>query len=124
MATWHKIYIYNEQIEQWDNQAIIEMPSDNEFAGYFFLLPKKMVFTISTNFSYFYFPDNWKFQLKKHTEKTQIDAVKMIALFQKDNDKIMKTFQTKKVNNSIISVRTHIPKKLEKDVSIANDLIR
>ncbi|HHQ0973488.1 TPA: hypothetical protein ACSK9F_002620, partial [Listeria innocua] len=28
------------------------------------------------------------------------------------------------INDSIVKVRTHIPKKIEKDVIIANDLIR
>ncbi len=69
MVKWNKIHTYSEQIEQWDNQSIIEMPTNSEYQGYFFLLPKKMVFSILEKFSYFYFPNTWKFQLKKHTEK-------------------------------------------------------
>lgn len=41
MVKWHKIYTYSERIEQWDKQTIIEMPSESEYQGYFFLLPKK-----------------------------------------------------------------------------------
>ncbi|EQC1993875.1 hypothetical protein ACY27D_002617, partial [Listeria monocytogenes] len=44
--------------------------------------------------------------------------------FKKENDEIMQFFHTKKVNDSIVKVRTHIPKKIEKDVIIENDLIR
>ncbi len=44
--------------------------------------------------------------------------------FDKENKEISQSFHTKKVNDTIIKVRTHIPKKLEKDVIINNDLIR
>lgn len=37
MVKWHKIYTYSERVEQWDNQTIIEMPSESEYEGYFFL---------------------------------------------------------------------------------------
>ncbi|MBC1805724.1 hypothetical protein QJV14_01940 [Listeria cossartiae subsp. cayugensis] len=124
MVKWHKIYIYSERVEQWDKQTIIEMPSKSEFQGYFFLLPKKMVFSISPEYSYFYFPDTWNFFLKKHTEKKEISAAKMLLLFKQESEAIMQFFQTKKVNESIIKVRTHIPKKIEKDVIIQHDLIR
>ncbi|AHI55808.1 hypothetical protein ACP0AK_02145 [Listeria ivanovii] len=124
MVKWNKIHTYSEQIEQWDNQSIIEMPMNSEYQGYFFLLPKKMVFSISAKFSYFYFPNTWKFQLKKHTEKKVIDAEEMMLAFDKENKEISQSFHTKKVNDTIIKVRTHIPKKLEKDVIINNDLIR
>lgn len=124
MVKWNKLYTYSEQIETWDKQAIIEMPSESLYQGYFFLLPKKMVFSISSKFSYFYFPDTWKFQIKKHTEKKVIDATEMIDIFDKDNKVIMQSFHTKKVNDTIIRVQTHIPKKLKKDVIINNDLIR
>lgn len=48
----------------------------------------------------------------------------MMLLFKQENEEIMQHFQTKKINDSIVKVRTHIPKKIEKDVIIANDLIR
>ncbi|WP_270997772.1 hypothetical protein [Listeria seeligeri] len=124
MVKWNKIYTYSEQIEKWDKQSIIEMPSNCEYQGYFFLLPKKMVFSISPKFSYFYFPDTWKFQLKKHTDKKTIDASEMMLAFEEESYKISQTFHTKKVNDTIIKVRTHIPKKLEKDVIISHELIR
>lgn len=124
MVKWNKIYTYSEQIEQWDKQSIIEMPTNSEYQGYFFLLPKKMVFSISAKFSYFYFPDTWKFQLKKHTDKKIIEASEMMHVFEEENNKISQTFHTKKVNDTIIKVRTHIPKKLEKDVIINHELIR
>ncbi|MDT0016593.1 hypothetical protein QJV03_05240 [Listeria swaminathanii] len=124
MAKWNKIYTYSERIEQWDKQTIIEMPSESEYQGYFFLLPKKMVFSISPEYSYFYFPDTWSFFLKKHTEKKKMSAAKMMLLFKQESEEIMQFFHTKKVNDSIIKVRTHIPKKIEKDVIIQHDLIR
>ncbi|EAE9229706.1 hypothetical protein BJM29_14920 [Listeria monocytogenes] len=124
MVKWHKIYTYSERIEQWDKQTIIEMPSESEYQGYFFLLPKKMVFSLTSEYSYFYFPDTWNFFLKKHTEKKELSAPKMIHTFKHESDEIMQFFHTKKVNDCIIKVRTHIPKKIEKDVIIENDLIR
>lgn len=124
MVKWHKIYTYSERVEQWDNQTIIEMPSESEYEGYFFLLPKKMVFSLTPQYSYFYFPDTWNFFLKKHTEKKELSVSKMILFFKKESDEIMQFFHTKKVNDSIVKVRTHIPKKIEKDVIIENDLIR
>ncbi|EGP7189528.1 TPA: hypothetical protein IQY15_002209, partial [Listeria monocytogenes] len=78
MVKWHKIYTYSERVEQWDNQTIIEMPSESEYEGYFFLLPKKMVFSLTPQYSYFYFPDTWNFFLKKHTEKKELSVSKMI----------------------------------------------
>ncbi|EIS4932996.1 hypothetical protein LZZ24_001945, partial [Listeria innocua] len=57
-------------------------------------------------------------------EKRSIDAATMMLLFKQENEEIMQHFQTKKINDSIVKVRTHIPKKIEKDVIIANDLIR
>ncbi|EPM5676157.1 hypothetical protein ACTNHB_000391 [Listeria monocytogenes] len=124
MVKWHKIYTYSERVEQWDNQTIIEMPSESEYEGYFFLLPKKMVYSLTPEYSYFYFPDTWNFFLKKHTEKKGLSVSNMILCFKKENDEIMQFFHTKKVNDSIVKVRTHIPKKIEKDVIIENDLIR
>lgn len=124
MVKWNKIYTYSERIEEWEKQTIIEVPSYSEYAGYFFLLPRKMVFSVSPDYSYFYFPDSWIFTLKKHTEKRSIDAATMMLLFKQENEEIMQHFQTKKINDSIVKVRTHIPKKIEKDVIIANDLIR
>ncbi|HAM1092212.1 TPA: hypothetical protein KZI36_000389 [Listeria monocytogenes] len=124
MVKWHKIYTYSERVEQWDNQTIIEMPSESEYEGYFFLLPKKMVFSLTPQYSYFYFPDTWNFFLKKHTEKKELSVSKMILCFKKESDEIMQFFHTKKVNDSIVKVRIHIPKKIEKDVIIENDLIR
>ncbi|EAC4188588.1 hypothetical protein D9964_10935 [Listeria monocytogenes] len=124
MVKWHKIYTYSERVEQWDNQTIIEMPSESEYEGYFFLLPKKMVYSLTPEYSYFYFPDTWNFFLKKHTEKKELSVSSMILCFKKENDEIMQFFHTKKVNDSIVKVRTHIPKKIEKDVIVENDLIR
>ncbi|MCW91551.1 hypothetical protein DY041_02005 [Listeria monocytogenes] len=124
MVKWHKIYTYSERVEQWDNQTIIEMPSESEYEGYFFLLPKKMVYSLTPEYSYFYFPDTWNFFLKKLTEKKELSVSNMILCFKKENDEIMQFFHTKKVNDSIVKVRTHIPKKIEKDVIIENDLIR
>lgn len=124
MVKWHKIYTYSERVEQWDNQTIIEMPSESEYEGYFFLLPKKMVYSLTPEYSYFYFPDTWNFFLKKHTEKKELSVFNMILCFKKENDEIMQFFHTKKVNDSIVKVRTHIPKKIEKDVIVENDLIR
>ncbi|HAC0164860.1 TPA_asm: hypothetical protein GYX81_07265 [Listeria monocytogenes] len=124
MVKWHKIYTYSERVEQWDNQTIIEIPSESEYEGYFFLLPKKMVYSLTPEYSYFYFPDTWNFFLKKHTEKKELSVSNMILCFKKENDEIMQFFHTKKVNDSIVKVRTHIPKKIEKDVIIENDLIR
>ncbi|HCW3273962.1 TPA: hypothetical protein OXD27_002716, partial [Listeria monocytogenes] len=115
---------YSERIEQWDKQTIIEMPSESEYQGYFFLLPKKMVFSLTSEYSYFYFPDTWNFFLKKHTEKKEISAAQMIHTFQNESEGIMQFFHTKKVKDCIVKVRTHIPKKIEKDVIIENDLIR
>lgn len=69
MVKWHKIYTYSERVEQWDNQTIIEMPSESEYEGYFFLLPKKMVYSLTPEYSYFYFPDTWNFFLKKHRKE-------------------------------------------------------
>ncbi|HEM1852079.1 TPA: hypothetical protein U0078_001338 [Listeria monocytogenes] len=124
MVKWHKIYTYSERVEQWDNQTIIEMPSESEYEGYFFLLPKKMVYSLTPEYSYFYFPNTWNFFLKKHTEKKELSVSNMILCLKKENDEIMQFFHTKKVNDSIVKVRTHIPKKIEKDVIIENDLIR
>lgn len=48
----------------------------------------------------------------------------MIHTFQNESEGIMQFFHTKKVKDCIVKVRTHIPKKIEKDVIIENDLIR
>ncbi len=95
MVKWHKIYTYSERVEQWDNQTIIEMPSESEYEGYFFLLPKKMVFSLTPQYSYFYFPDTWNFFLKNIQKRKKLSVSKMILCFKKESDEIMQ-FSTQK----------------------------
>lgn len=80
MVKWHKIYTYSERVEQWDNQTIIEMPSESEYEGYFFLLPKKMVFSLTPQYSYFYFSRYMELLSKKTYRKERIKCLQNDSL--------------------------------------------
>lgn len=55
MVKWHKIYTYSERVEQWDNQTIIEMPSESEYEGYFSCYLKRWCFHLHHNTVIFIF---------------------------------------------------------------------
>lgn len=128
MAEWQAINFNAQNIEHETAKAVlIKMPNNSEWSGYKFWHPSKCVRTLSKGKGYFQsfsFSDNWEFKIfktNKRGEKTVEEILspeEMAEAFGVVNEQISIDASTE----SYLEVEE--PKKVEKTVSVDNELKR
>lgn len=128
MAEWQAINFNAQNIEHETAKAVlIKMPNNSEWSGYKFWHPSKCVRTLSKGKGYFQsfsFSDNWEFKIfktNKRGEKTVEETLspeEMAEAFGVVNEQISIDASTE----SYLEIEE--PKKVDKTVSINNELKR
>lgn len=128
MAEWQTINFNSQNIEHETAKAVlIKMPNNSEWSGYKFWHPSKCVRTLSKGNGYFKtfsYTENWEFTIFKSNKKGErtaeqiLTAEDMEIAFDVVNEQISVDASTE----SYLEIEE--PKKVDKTVSINNELKR